>query len=659
MMSLSSLAGLMNVALGLAVTTILVSRPTNAWLAVVPPMILYFAYRAYISQRQERERLQGLYAMSRELHRLPRMQDAFDAALGHALETFNVDRAEIHFYPDGPHASGMVSIRSNDGFSESLLPTPLIAEGTVLSTLAEDQTSIIVSGGRLKTSSRGVQPAMFARIPCNHGAFAAFVVKEPLDDVGVFGPPDLRLLETLASHLSVSIENERLGASVAHLTEMRDRLRYQASHDTLTGLSNRSRLIEAIEAAVADGRSHTSALIYVDLDGFKQVNDTYGHNIGDQMLIHVASVLLASCRGEDVVARLGGDEFAILLGDLREPSDAEVVADRIVSLLQQPFHTVGVELTPTASVGLAMLDEAGTTEEIINAADRAMYEAKREGLGSYRVYAQVSNRLPFHERSFRSEVARAIRDSEFVVEYQPIVELHTGNIVAVESLVRWNHPVRGRLEPSEFIPIAERLGVIGQIDRWVLDASITELTSKLGERGVDLPRLSLNASAVDLNDAEFADRLLAQLERRGFPAPLLQLEVTESAIVDHGATTLARLRREGVRVALDDFGTGYSSLAYLDELPVDMIKIDRSFTLRLGRARINSLVAMMLQIGETLSLDVIAEGVEVLEQRQILKDLGCRYGQGFGISRPLPIEQLVEFMDVPQAPTRLQVIAGN
>jgi diguanylate cyclase (GGDEF)-like protein/PAS domain S-box-containing protein len=455
------------------------------------------------------------------------------------------------------------------------------------------------------------------------------------------------------------------------------RLSHQAYHDPLTGLANRVRLRERVEEAVTRaahaGGAASVALLYVDLDDFKKVNDSLGHAAGDRLLRRVSDRLLGATRGPDTVARLGGDEFAVLLERVRDDDEARGVAERLGRALAAPFTIDGTEVVVGASVGIARLggahdaapgppDRAGdAADTLLRDADVAMYAAKRAGKGRYVVHepgmtADASARL-----ELEAELRRALERGELRVHYQPIVELATGRPVGAEALVRWEHPARGLLAPGLFVPLAEETGLVVPLGRWVLEAACREAAgwagagAGAGPGATAGPTLTVNVSARQLADADFVAAVGAALARAGLPASRLLLELTESVLVQQDEATLATLRALkalGVRLGIDDFGTGYSSLRYLQRFPVDVLKVDRSFVAGLddGRPAVRApnpageaadgvaLARAVLALGRTLSLRTVAEGVETDGQRAQLLALGCEFGQGFLFARPMPGE---------------------
>jgi diguanylate cyclase (GGDEF)-like protein len=407
-------------------------------------------------------------------------------------------------------------------------------------------------------------------------------------------------------------------------------LSYRASHDPLTGLANRRRFIERLEGALTSPGRRSLSVLFLDLDDFKTVNDSLGHAAGDALLVAVATRLQANLRTQDLAARLGGDEFGVILDGHAEDA-ASRVAERLLAALEAPVHIDGRTIIPRASIGLVVGGGSDvSTARLLADADIAMYEAKADGKGRVRAFVPGSRTVVQDRMELEADLRSAIALGQLVVEYQPIMDLTTWRTYGLEALVRWQHPTRGRLEPTVFVPIAEAAGLIGELGRWVLDEGCRQLARwrSIQQNIV----LSVNLSAHQLRDPGTSSAIVAAAASAGVPPDSLTLEVTESAIVADDEVMLGNLRaiREaGVRIAIDDFGTGYSSLSYLARLPADVLKIDRSFIEGLDHDHHRSLAAVVLRLGESLGLDTIAEGVSRPSQLDAVRALGCRLVQGY------------------------------
>jgi diguanylate cyclase (GGDEF)-like protein len=432
------------------------------------------------------------------------------------------------------------------------------------------------------------------------------------------------------------------------LASMSTELETRATTDSLTGLSNRSHLQSHIDRAMTQTDSNIGLLL-IDLDDFKAVNDVAGHSAGDAILIAVAARLRSVVRTTDVVARLGGDEFAILLSDL---ADAELLGQRLIGDLAQPFTFGGREFTVGASVGIASSVNALSVERLVQNADIAMYAAKRGGKGRVvafddSMYVEIVNRS-----DFAKELHGALGRGEIRVEYQPIVHLDTGVTVGLEALARWNHHRLGEIPPSRFIPIAEESGDIVELGNWILATALDALASLDRTSPAELG-LSVNIAARQLVQPGFCADAAALLTETGVDPRRLTLEVTESAMIEENSEAvkcLHGLRALGVRSCIDDFGTGYSSLAYLKRLPVEGLKIDRAFVATVDQGIEDAAVARaILRIGDTLGMWCVAEGVETCDQVEALRAAGCQFAQGFYYARPMPIDELLDFLASSEA----------
>jgi diguanylate cyclase (GGDEF)-like protein len=425
-------------------------------------------------------------------------------------------------------------------------------------------------------------------------------------------------------------------------------LAYQVQHDPVTGLANRVAPMDRLSQAVADLERQPGrlAVLYVDLDHFKAINDAFGHDAGDQVLAEVGHRLAQFSRHSDTVARLGGDEFVVLCGDLRDDDDVGLIGERIVQGIRAPFVDNGRDLSVTCSVGIVITrDPLAEPRHLIRDADAMMYEAKETGRNQYRIF-DASERIGTLASRLQAELSRAIDRAELFLLYQPLFSLDDQSLLGVEALVRWHHPERGLVTPDSFIPFAEQHGLIGRIDSFVLDEACRQLFEWSSRD--DWPSgftMAVNVSGAELSDPEFAQRVSALIRRHGVEAARLCLEMTETAFVGEWGDvqeTLSSLSQLGVRLALDDFGTGYSSLAHLQRMKVDILKIDRSFVARIGRSqRDREIVAAVTAMSHALGITVVGEGIETSHQLDTLAGLDCDQGQGFLFARPLSAEAVV------------------
>jgi diguanylate cyclase (GGDEF)-like protein/PAS domain S-box-containing protein len=419
--------------------------------------------------------------------------------------------------------------------------------------------------------------------------------------------------------------------------EAQHQLRQQALYDPLTGLANRAFFHEQLEHAVAlRKQSHQqTALIYIDLNEFKEINDQYGHSVGDDVLATLGVRIKELTRAGDSVARLGGDEFAVLLTVIDEPAEASVVAERLLDAIERPIDLAERSFAVKASIGIAI--GGGSGIDLLKQADAAMYRAKSQPDSDYAFYDDELDRAALDRFKRISELRRALNEGQFTLAYQPVVSLDPIDVVGVEALLRWQHPELGEVAPLRFIPLAEESGLIVPIGRWVLREACLYASRLRDELGRDV-EISVNVSARQLQHPEFVEHVDSALARAGLPARLLTLELTESVLVAAGERIeqqLATLKTRGVKLALDDFGTGYASLAYLQRLPVDVVKIDRSFTANIDSGEDDlALLRGIVGLGNALGLQLVAEGIERSAQQGIVHALGCHGAQGFFFGRP-------------------------
>jgi diguanylate cyclase (GGDEF)-like protein/PAS domain S-box-containing protein len=458
-------------------------------------------------------------------------------------------------------------------------------------------------------------------------------------------PSGARYVDVTATNL---LDDPTIRGLVITIRDITDRklfeqqLEHQAFHDPLTGLANRALLANRVEHALsrAQRRPAKPAVIYLDLDDFKRVNDSQGHDAGDRVLLEVSRRLRLALREEDTAARLGGDEFAILVDETSSVHEATAIAERIHEALTRPIELDEGALSISGSMGVVRADghEMGAIELLRNA-DIAMYEAKREARGGHRIFEPAMFSATVERVRLEEDLRLALDHGELALVYQPLVSLADRTTVGFEALLRWNHPQRGLVMPLSFIPIAEHSGEIIRIGRWVVE----EACGTIGawNRGLNVPlRANVNVSVRQLSPS-FVDEVREILGRTGFPPQLLVIELTESVLAANRAAVvgvLGRLRDLGVRIAIDDFGTGYSSLSYLHDLPIDEIKIDRSFVESLTRRGDTRLISTIIGLGRKLGLTMIAEGIELEEQADRLLALGCEFGQGYLIGRPASAE---------------------
>jgi diguanylate cyclase (GGDEF)-like protein/PAS domain S-box-containing protein len=440
--------------------------------------------------------------------------------------------------------------------------------------------------------------------------------------------------------------NARLGAEIGDRREAEERAQHLADHDALTGLPNRRLLEDRLTQALALSQRNRkqTAVMFVDLDRFKAINDSLGHTVGDQVLKEVAQRLVKQLRIGDTICRLGGDEFVVVLPEAKRSTDAANVAGKIIETLSQPVRAADRELTVTPSIGISVFPEDGRdAETLIRNADAAMYHAKESGRANYQFFTEKMNQATSRRLALENDLRRAVQKGELVVHYQPVAELKEGKVVAHEALVRWMHPQKGLVPPAEFMQLAEDTGLILGIGEWVLREACRWGTFIGAEHGV---QVAVNLSARQFNDPRLIEMLRRVLADSGLPPGLLVLEISESTTMqqsDVAASTLKKLKELGVALAIDGFGTGYCSLSSLRRFPVDRLKIDRSFVADVpGERNAESLVGGIIGLAHALGLAVVAEGVETQAQRDFLARLDCDQAQGFLIGRPVDGDQAAE-----------------
>jgi diguanylate cyclase (GGDEF)-like protein/PAS domain S-box-containing protein len=427
---------------------------------------------------------------------------------------------------------------------------------------------------------------------------------------------------------------------VSERKTLEERLAHHAFHDGLTGLANRQQFQERVQAALLDRRRRASglAVLFLDLDDFKTVNDSLGHSAGDELLVHVAQRLKSCLRAHDLPARIGGDEFAVLLDGVGSQDEVEAVADRIVAVLDEPHTVQGSEVLARASIGIAVPDaDEHDVDALLRNADTSMYTVKRAGKASYTFFEPTMHERVMQQLQLDAELRHAVDRHEFVVHYQPIMHLATAAILGAEALLRWRHPTQGLLDPEAFIDRVEENGLIVPIGRWVLERACYQL--RQWDDGHEQIGMSVNISARQLQTETFLTDVRRGADAAGIDPRRLTLEITETALMQDTEATidlLGQLKLLGVRLALDDFGTGYSSLSYLRRFPVDVVKIDRVFVEDVGEGPEESaLPDAIIALCQAFRIETVAEGIELRRQLEHLQAVGCHAGQGFYFSRPL------------------------
>jgi diguanylate cyclase (GGDEF)-like protein len=641
------------ITLGLLAAIALTASPHSAWLLLIAGGGLLLGYRAYASLSDRNLNLERLYRFTQAVTSSPEVDEILRHVLTEAKELLRSDRAEVAFVVSGRDDVAHVRLGANGRLGRSTA-APSAQDQWLLSRVVTDGKPLVLARGtrdadeRRWLTAQGARDAAAVPLQGAAGVLGVLVVTDRLGDVRTYDTDDVLVLETVANHASVALQNG----------ELVDKLRHEALHDALTGLPNRASLQNSLTAAldeVADGRSGGVAVLVLDLDGFKAINDTLGHEHGDLLLTEVGTRLRTAVGAAGVVTRLGGDEFAVLLSGTDDEGDAVRMGRRMLRALEQPVALAGMEVEIGASVGIAVgpahaTDAAG----LLKRADIAMYDAKAS-TGGVRLYERDLDADNPRRLMIVSELRSALTHGALDVHVQPQAQVATGTTVSVEALARWTHPELGSVGPDEFIPIAERSGLVGMLTSQVLDRSLAAVAAWRA-LGHDLS-IAVNLSTRSLHDADLVAEVQSLLARHDVPPARLTLEVTEGSVMADPTRAIAllhQLRDLGVRLSVDDFGTGYSSLSYLKQLPVHEVKIDRSFVIGLAEQSADvAIVRAIVDLGRHLGLQVVAEGVEDQATWDLLASMGCDLVQGWHLARPMPVDALLPWLDkaTPSATT--------
>lgn len=521
--------------------------------------------------------------------------------------------------------------------------TAIRTEKTVIN--QECQTNPKMAPWREAAIKRGYQSSIALPLVVNKRMLGAFTIYS--SEPHAFIPEEVTLLEELASDLAYGIETLRMRIENE---AARKEIEFLAHHDPLTGLPNRLLLRDRFDQAVAFAhRQHTEvAVLFLDLDNFKQVNDSLGHGVGDQLLVRVVERLHGCIRETDTISRQGGDEFVILLTNMPETGTVEEIAQNIIEAFVEPFDINGHILHAPFSIGISLFpSDSKEFDTLIKQADTALYQAKDAGRNTYRFFSGQMNIDALNHMQLQGQLHNAINNQEFRLYYQPLTDSASGHIIGAEALIRWQHPDLGLVQPDQFIPLAERSGLIIPIGEWVLNEACRQIQD--WQRTCSRPHMvmAVNLSALQFKRGNIVETVTRALEQSGLPASQLELELTESILLHDMEVvmkTLHDLKGLGIKLSIDDFGTGYSSLSYLKRLAVNKLKIDKSFVRDMVEDPEDAaIVKAIIQLAHTLQLTVIAEGVETDAQLSLLKHLGCDQIQGYLISRPLPAEEFLTY----------------
>ena len=651
MLRFGSMVAFANTSLALLAVVIMQRDPLLLSLLALPLVIVFVAYRSFLSEREKHERLELLYQSSRILQHSPELDSSIVAILNHARAMFRAELAEVILYPRLDDGDALRTTSLHDGEAEVMVPVTDFGDDHL-------HARVVAAGGPFFFEPAGdprIRQGMVGPLRGESELIGSLLIANRLTEGTSFQEDDLRLLETLANQVAVALENGHLERSLAELSRLKEQLRFQAYHDPLTGLANRSLFVERLAERLATGwQARMPSVLFLDLDDFKMVNDTLGHAAGDRLLIDVTERLRGILRTDDLAARLGGDEFAVLLDDTPDLAKSVQVAERIIESLRGGFLIGSSEVQVGGSIGIAAartgLERA---DELLRNADVAMYTAKRLGKNRVATFEPTMHAAIVARHELSAELSRSLGRGELALLYQPIIDLRSGVATGIEALVRWRHPTRGLLGPDEFIPLAEETGLIVALGTWVLEEACRQTAEWSAVDSVGRPlTVTVNLAAQQLQEADFLTRLTELLDRTGLDPTQLVLEMTETVIFHDSATTIARLeeiRALGVRIAIDDFGTGYSSLGYLRRFHVDILKIAKEFIGQTESPDEWPFAAAIVALGRALGMTIVAEGIEEPGQLAHLRGLGCELGQGYLFALPLDPAEASEFL-VSHAP---------
>jgi diguanylate cyclase (GGDEF)-like protein len=639
-----------NACVGLVAAIVSLDGAHDLLLLAIPAAVLYGAYRGYVRLTERHKGLARLYRFTGELQRTPELFATLRTTIGEASQTLRAKSADVLLVTGGPDGRGLWVTVDGGG---NIAPF-----GDVDERRADEAVAAVIADGaarRVETTPSRID-AVIAPITVRGEVVGALSARGRLGTGTSFTDDDLTVLAALANHAAVSMENNQLTEALHNQAVEAEQ---QALHDALTGLSNRRafgmQLHDAIAGAGVDGRA--GAVLMIDLRGFKDINETLGHQAGDRLLRTVADRLIGLGHEARCVARLGGDEFAVV----RYPctsTEAMAFANDVRATIEQPIILNSLQLVVSASIGVACFpDQAGDEITLMQRADMALYTAKERPEEPVQLYANQHDRSTARRLTLAADLREALEREELLVYYQPQADLASGDIIAVEALLRWHHPTLGWIAPDEFVAIGEGAGLISKITRYVLRKAVAQ-RAKWAMDGIDL-ELSVNISARNLLERQLPNDVAEVLHHHGVRPETLTLEITETEIMREPELTvdvLDRLNDLGVRLSIDDFGTGYSSLAYLRRLPVTEVKIDKSFVLQMDTNANDAMLAQtIVDLAGNLSMRVVAEGIETQASWDQLVRMGCSRGQGFLLARPMPAVDITSLMRSLGATTKVHL----
>jgi diguanylate cyclase (GGDEF)-like protein len=640
-----AVAAIVNTSMTLVAVIALCADRRAIWLLVIVGLVLVLVYRAYASLASRHASLELLYGFTKAVGRSSRAEDVISAVLSQARDVLQAEHAELVLLPvAGEDAAHIVTVGPGDE-TRTRSEYAFFALDEAVSRYPRTRGPVVVPRStrdpelRAYLTQREFDDCIILPLHGDAGVIGMITVANRLGNVRTFDVEDGRLAETIANHASVAVQNGRL----------MDRLRFEALHDALTGLPNRTLFHTRVREAIREARPARGqvAVMLMDLDRFKEVNDSLGHHNGDLLLQDVAARMKNSLGEGVTVARLGGDEFGIVLPMVGDVAGALAVAARMQAVLDQPFRHQELSLEVGATIGVSLYPDHGDdATTLLQRADVAMYAAKASSAG-LEVYASELDQYSPRRLALVGELRRAIEGGGLEVYYQPKASCRTGDVIGVEALVRWSHPEYGFLPPDDFIPLAEHTGLIAPLTTHVLKVALRQCRA-WHDAGFPIS-VAVNLSARSLLDANLAEEITTLLQEARLDPGWLMLEITESSVMSDPTRTIGvlnRLSAMGVKLSVDDFGTGYSSLSYLKRLPVDEVKVDKSFVLTMSSNDSDAaIVRSIVDLGRNLGLHVLAEGVEDERTWDLLCGLGCDAAQGYYLSRPKPASDITAWLN--------------
>jgi len=652
MIRFSGMVAIANASLALLAVMVLWIDIRSVMLLGVPIAIVFLAYRAYVGEREKHERLELLYESSRLLHLTPELDVAIISLVEHARRMFRAESVSLVLLTADDAADAVRTSTDGLGGTETMASVAIALEDPIRQRITSTRGAFRAYPGPGWTPvTTRVREVAIGPMVGERGVLGALLIVNRLGAGSRFTDDDLRLLETVANQAAVALENGRLEQSLHELSTLKEALRHQAYHDSLTGLPNRLAFVEAVESRLSDDTALDApvAIVFLDLDDFKIVNDTLGHGAGDELLQAVANRVTAQIRPTDLLARFGGDEFAILPGPESTPEHTVAMAKRVINSLSLAFPVAGTDVVVGCSAGISFATAGEPGESLLRDADVAMYRAKSDGKRRVEVFDPLMHQSIVERHSLTSDLALGVSRGDLTVHYQPIVALATGQLVAFEALARWKHPVRGNIEPTEFIRLAEENGSIHALGRSVLVEAARQVVGWQQLPGFASLGLTVNLSPFQIQHPSFIEDISSAITASGVQPADLTFEVTETAMFRDTENTIEKLealRSMGIRIAMDDFGTGYSSLAYLRRFPVDYLKMAREL---IGDPtdpdpRAWEFARAIVALGRSLGLPIVAEGIETNEQLATLRRMGCGLGQGYVLAAPIPADAVEDLL---------------